>query len=391
MKRKELVQLTGMIFIFLLIVSSSAVASQEKKLNWHRIAELKPDLKVLILVEGEHPISIKDLAVLAELGMVPADRDPALVVGLRRAIFSTRLRKWMMKPFLPSHLNGKLLERFVMSGIYRLGFRIEEEGYAGPLNLEITAPRNSYGKQLLFSESLIRPQASSRIQTDVAENRWFYVDYPEIKYGQTIKIFFTFEYLVDMAFLVDHDLMLVEQSDNASIPEEARSFLEAGYKIDTHLPQAMDWAKRGGSGPPDARLEYRRLAKFLKETVTYDKAKREQYFGGKLIYSDLDEMYQEIEITLTRRVGACPDTTLLECAFLRARGIPCRTAGRVGHFFSLVFVPGRGWMSTSVTPTGIPLFIASGPDHVPYQKWSPRISMRTVFVEAKSRIQTLED
>jgi hypothetical protein len=391
MKRKKLLLLTRMIFIFFLVVSSSPVASQEKKLNWHRLAELKPDLKVLILVEGERPVSIKDLAVLAELGMVPADRDPALVVGLRRAIFSTKLRKWMVKPSLPSHLNGKLLERFVMSGIYRLGFRIEEEGYAGPLSLEITAPRNSYGKRLLFSENLIRPQASSSIRTDVAENRWFYADYPEVRYGQTIKIFFTFKYLVDMASLVDHDLMVVEQFENASIPEEVRSFLAAGYKIDSHLPQAMDWAKQGGSGPPDARSEYRRLAKFLKETVTYDKVKREQYFGGKLIYSDLDEMYQEIEMTLTRRVGACPDTTLLECAFLRARGIPCRTAGRVGHFFSLVFVPGKGWMSTSVTPTGIPLFIAPGPDHVPYQRWSPPISMRTVLVEAKSRIETVEE
>jgi hypothetical protein len=128
-----------------------------------------------------------------------------------------------------------------------------------------------------------------------------------------------------------------------------------------------------------------------KETVAYDGKKRDQYFGGKAIYSDLDDMYQDIEVTLSRHLGACPDTSLLECTFLRARGIPCRTAGRFGHFFSIVYVPGKGWMSTSVTPTGIPLFIAPGPDHVPYQKWRPAIPLKTVQLEAPIQIESLED
>jgi hypothetical protein len=197
--------------------------------------------------------------------------------------------------------------------------------------------------------------------------------------------------MVDMSELLDHDLMLVDQHQIASIPEEILPFLNSGYKIDPRLPQAVAWASNGKSGSPNVSLEYQRLTKFLKDTVIYDKKKRDQYFGGKATYSNLDDMYQDIEVTLSRHLGACPDTTLLECAFLRARGIPCRTAGRLGHFFSIVYVAGKGWMSTSVTPTGIPLFIAPGPDHIPYQKWEPNIPLKTLLLEAQIRVETVED
>jgi hypothetical protein len=382
--------LLSLITLLLLIGFDTEASSQEKTPDWARVAELKPGLKILVLVESERGLSIKDLATLGDLGLVPGDRDPALLLGLRRAIFSTRLKNWMNKLALPDHMKGKLLDRFIISGIYRIGFRVEKEGYLGPLVLEVTTPRDSFGKRLLYLENIIRPQASSETHIDPAGNRWLHVDYPEVSYRQTMKLFFAFRYLVDMAALLDHDLMLVDQVQDAPIPEEIHPFLNSAYKIDARLPEAVAWAIQGKSGSPNVRLEYRRLTKFVEDTVVYDKKKRDEYFGGKAIYSDLDNMYQNIKVTLSRHSGACPDTTLLECAYLRARGIPCRTAGRFGHFFTIVYVPGKGWMSTSVTPTGIPLFIAPGPDHIPYQKWMPRIPLKTILLEAPFRIETVE-
>jgi len=259
------------------------------------------------------------------------------------------------------------------------------------LMLEVTTPRESFGKRLLSSEYLVRPQVPSKAYTDPAGNQWLRVDYPEVRHGQTIKLFFAFRYMVNMSDLLTHDLMLVEQHQDASIPEEIRPFLNSGYKINAGMPQAVAWAQQGKSGPLNVQSEYFRLTKFLKDTVAYDQRKKDQYFGGKAIYSDLDDMYQDAEVTLFRRLGACPDTSLLECAFLRARGIPCRIAGRFGHFFSIVYVPGKGWASTSVTPTGIPLFLAPGPDHVPYQKWQPSIPLKTAFLGIQVQIEATED
>lgn len=382
---------SALLILLFSIASQKAVASEGNTLDWTRVADRKPDQKVLVLVEAEVAIGLKDLAALAELGMVPADNDPGRVLGLQRAIFSTRLKKWITRRALPAHLKGRLLDRFILSGIYRTGFRVEKDGYSGPLSLEVTAPREGFGKQLIYSESLVQPRGLDKLRVDLAGNRWFCVDYPEVKYGQVIKFFFAFKYRVHMAALLDHDLIFTDQAEKSHLPEEVLPFLKPGYKIDPRLPQAMAWAKQGKEEASDIRLEYRRLTKYLKDTIAYDRRKRDQYFEGRKIYSDLDEMYQDVSVTLTRRMGACPDTVLLECAFLRARDIPCRTAGRFGHFYSLVYVPNRGWMSTSVTPTGIPLIVDPGPDHLPFQRWSPTIPLKMILWEAPFRVEALEE
>jgi hypothetical protein len=344
----------------------------------------------LVLVKGERPISLDDLALLAEFGMVPADRDPGLVLGLRQAVFSAKLKNWMTR-MMPGHLHGTLLDRFIMNGIYRVGFRVEKEGYQGPLSLEITGPREGFGKQLIHSEILVRPPISHSLSIDPVGNRWAHVNYSSVHYGEAIRFYFAFKYLMDMATLLQHDLMLLNQNGDGPIPEDVHPFLRSGYKIDKNLPEAVQWANEGVCGPPlNVRSEYQRLTKFIKDTIVYDQLKRNEYFGGRAIYSDLDDMYQEIPMTLSRRLGACPDTSLLECAFLRARGIPCRIAGRFGHFYTELYVPGNGWMSTSVNPTGIPLIVAPGPDHIPYQTWKPTLPLRTTLVEAKVRIETEE-
>ena len=378
-----------LIFLFL-IISQRPGISQTKAINWVRVAQMRPDLKVLVLVRGERPLSLNDLAFLAEFGMIPVDRDPGLVLGLRQAVFSTRLRNWMSKS-LPADLHGRLLERFTTTGIYRVGFRVEKEGYQGPLSVEMTTPREGFGKRLIYSENLVRPPAPTKMRIDNMGNRWFSAHYLRISYRETIKLHCAFKYLMDMASLLNHDLMLLDPSEGAPIPEEVLPFLNSGYKIDKNLPEALQWANQGIPGLPlNVRSEYLRLTKFIKDTIVYDQVKKNEYFGGRAIYYDLDDMYQDITMTLSRRLGACPDTSLLECAFLRARGIPCRIAGRFGHFYTQLYVPGKGWMSTSVSPTGIPLIVAPGPDHIPYQTWKPLIPLRTDLIEAKVRVETEE-
>jgi len=368
-----------------------SVAASEAVIDWNRIAGLKPDLKVLVQIKGDYPITLSDLARLARLGMAPADRDPGLVLGLKQAIFSVKLKNWMPKN-LPPQLHGKLLEKFFLSGIYRVGFQVEKEGYRGPLTLEVTGPRNGFGKQLLESSFLVRPQTPNRLRIDGAGNRWYILDYPQIQTGETITLHFGFKYWIDMGNLLDHDLALTGQTGRAPFPPEILPYLNAGYKIDPFLPEAVAWARQGGLGPDrNVRWEYQRLNRYIKNNITYDTPKRKHYFGGQAVYADLDDMYQDVPLTLNRKAGACPDTSLLECAFLRSGGIPCRTAGRFGHFFTHLYVPGQGWKSTSVTPTGIPLIIAPGPDHVPYQRWEPKIPLKTVFWNAKIRIQAKED
>ncbi len=376
---------------FLLGFFQGKVDAQAPGVNWDQISRLKPDLKVLVLIKSQRPLGLEDLAFLAQMGMIPADRDPGMVLGLKKVIFSGKLKNWVSKT-LPPHMNGKLLDRFIMSGVYRVSFKVEQEGYDGPLSLEIATPRNGFGKQLLSSEFMVRRQAPSRLSIDEAGNRWYRVDYPKINQGEMIRMHFAFKYLVDMDKLLQHDLMLLEKPGEGAIPDAIRPFLNSGHKIDKTLPQAVEWAKGGGPRPLyNIRWEYLRVKNYIKKTILYDNLKKARYFGGKAIYSNLDDMYQDISSTLFSRIGACPDTSLIECAFLRASGVPCRTAGRFGHFLTHLYVPGKGWMSTLIHPTGVPLIVAPGPDNVPYQKWNPAIQLKTVTLETKTRFEAMED
>jgi hypothetical protein len=388
---KKRVFFLGCLLWFLFCADGLAQSAENHALGWSRIVKLKPELKVLVLLEGERPFALKDLALLADQGLVPADRDPGLTLGLKRLVFSTTLQHWIAASHLPSNFKGGLLSRFSVTGVYRVGFTVADRTYCGPLKLRITAPREGFGRQLIYSEHVVRPRCETSVRKDEADNLWLEATYPKVKYGDSIKFHFAFKYLVDMAEVLAHDLTLADKSPDVEIPADAKRFLGPGKKIDPNIPHAVQWAERGVPGPPDARLEYARLTKSLSKLVQYVKPKRDFYFGGKAVYTDLDHMYREMSATLKSGKGCCTDAVLLECSFLRARGIPCRAAGRFGHFFSLVYVPGRGWMSTSVTPTAIPLIISPGPDHVPYQTWTPRILLRTTHWEARIRIESVEE
>jgi hypothetical protein len=278
-----------------------------------------------------------------------------------------------------------------MSGVYRVNFKVRQSGYRGPLRLEVTAPREGFGRKLLESDYVVRPEGKAELKTDNSGNRWVFVNYERAPVEKTIRFHFQFKYLVDMADLLAHDLMIFGGMPKGQMPDQIKPYLGVGYKIDPTMQTAVNWAASGKGDPPNAKKEYERLTRFLKRNVVYDKRKRAEYFGGKSVYRDIDDMYQPPDFTLSKQAGCCPDTILIECAFMRARGIPCRTVGRFGHFFSEMYVPGRGWMSTSVTPTGIPLVVSYGPDHLPYQNWKPKLRMQTSAWEARMRIEALGD
>ncbi len=389
--RPSFVLLGVFLLIALPLCGPGVGAESTVQIDWRSIAEVQPELKVLVLIKSKQPLSLEDLALLADRGLTPADRDPGLVIGLNRAVFKTLLGRWMAQPPLPEALQGKLMARFHLSGMYRVAFKVKARAYDGPLNLEVTEPRSGFGKKLLSCEHVVRPEAAVSTQEDSAGNRWLSAEFSRLRTGDTVKMHMSFKYLVDVAELLKHDLQLAHVPEHADIPREILPYLGPGYKIDPKLPRAKAWAAQTGTSPPNARQEFRRLAKFLLDTITYDTRKKAEYFGGLAVYSNLDRMYQAPRETLHRGTGCCPDTVLLECSFLRARGIPCRTAGRFGHFYSEVYVPENGWMSTSVTPTGIPLIVAPSPDHVPYQTWEPNIPLRTSRLEARIRIAPLEE
>ncbi len=334
--------LTAALTVLVLGVISAGFSEERAKIDWRRVTKARPDLKILVLVEGDRPISLQDLALLSDKGLIPADRDPGLVLGLDRAVFSTKINNWMSRRPLPAHLRARLLERFARSGIYRIGFKVDAENHQGLLNFEITAPRDGFGRKLLQSEGLVRPTAAGLTRVDSAGNRWFCVGFPRVEYGTEIRFHFAFKYAVDMGELLSHDLLLCESSVNGVVPADVAPFLRAGYKINARLPEAVAWAEKGKS-PVNTVREYRRLTKFLSQSVAYDNRKRSTHFGGKSVYYDLDDMYRPVTETLSRIKELAPIRLSLSARFFERaayRAEPPADSGISSPWFMLPAVAG---------------------------------------------------
>ncbi len=128
------------LLLLLFLNSCPKVVAGTDDLDWLEISRLKPNLKVITILEGNRPIELKDLADLADQGFVPADRDPGSVMGLKQAVFSTTLRHWVSNSPLVKGFNARLLSKFSMSGIYRVGFAVAEKNTGGLLPFALQRP-----------------------------------------------------------------------------------------------------------------------------------------------------------------------------------------------------------------------------------------------------------
>ena len=267
-----------------------------------------------------------------------------------------------------------------------------ESDFFGSIKFRVSTPRNGFGKKLVHIEHHISPSIPFAIKRDLAGNHWLDVEIPQAKAGKAVKFDFYFVYQVDVKEILKHALAMVPPDEYSKLPPEspARSYLGPSPKIDSASPMVKSLSMEIFGNEKAPRRLYKKAFQYLKKHIIYNHTKRAQFFGGKKVYHDMAEMYQHPEVTLTRKMGACPDTSVLEAALLRTAGVPARTAGRWAHFYTELFLPSRGWLSTSVTPTGIPLVVDVDKRHIPFVSWNPPIAVQTTMWSSSLRIEDIE-
>ena len=128
---------------------------------------------------------------------------------------------------------------------------------------------------------------------------------------------------------------------------------------------------------------WRQIDKVLDQDISYDWKKRDLFFSGNLTYHNIKDMYMTAEELSLKKKGACPERTSLEIAILRELGFAARTATRLYHIYTEVFLPEYGWTTTSLTLNEIPLtrsidenmayFVSWSPNHPIQLKWQGHI------------------
>lgn len=379
---------------------NSAVSPVEEKPGLAAELCRFPQIKTIVRAAFDTPVDFYTLLALQEAGLRPVNRDWISVIGRREAIFSVRAFRLEEIEKGPLAEAVQPLENFFLHGFYRINFQVVDPGAKGPLKLSVAGPRDGFGKKIIRIKERIRPDLPHTIRTDASGNRWVDVTYPDMEKGSTIRFDFYFTYLVNVRRLLAHALPKAGRqaasrgkalSSDGRSPGSATEFLKSSEKIKADAAVIRKAALQEISGRADSPVEtYCRLHDFMKKEISYDKTKRAAFFGGRKVYRDMKEMYQPATDTLRRRVGACPDTSILEAALLRAAGIPARTAGRWGHFYPELYIPEKGWLSPSVTPTGIPLIRDNNHRHLPFVRWSPRVSVQTTAWWGQVRIEAIK-
>jgi hypothetical protein len=340
-----------------------------------------PRLKVIVEITFEHLASLQTLQKIDKLGFFSQNFGILGVLGKKQGYFTGRAGNLhnLYKSDLP--IKVRPLLQFEMAGIYRVHFKVVDKDYTGTVAFNISSPRDSFGKQLIHLEEQISPPVNYTRRIDTAGNKWIDIDL-NVEQGQReLKLDFFFVYNVNMAKLVEHALAMVPINEplRPIVSKQALNMLQASPKIDSDSfiinSLAYDLFNRNHNS--SARSNYLIIKKYIKENLPYDYKKRSKFFGGKMVYTAMEQMYNHPEATLQQGFAACPSVSVLETALLRAGGVPARTAGRWGHFFTELYMPGRGWLSTSVTPTGIPLVRDVDHRHLPFVSWKPEISVQT--------------
>ncbi len=369
----------GLALVLALAWAAPARCQESSGVDWQRLSRVYPHFKTIVRLSFAQPLDLGRLLALYQHGAAPIRGDMLAALGERRAVFFTRAGN--LEGLRASGLAQRVepLSCFSMSALYRVHFKVRDQEYGGPLSFMVSTPRGGWGKTLLSVQDHLYPNLPFTVRQDQGGNRWMVFSAPAVRAGDEFKCDFYATYRVDVAKLLRHALLMLPPGTAGALPAggPAREFLAAEPKIDPASPPVRELAGEIFGGATGPRRLWGLLAGWLKDNVRYDHAKRAEFFGGRMVYRNMAEMYQVPELTLERRVGACPDTSVLEAALLRAGGVPARTAGRWGHFYAEVYAPPAGWLSTSVTPTGIPLVKDPGPRHQPFVSWDPPIAVQT--------------
>ena len=365
------------------------IRADQQGLDFTRLAKTYPSLKTIVLLSFDRELEFNYLLRLRGLEVFPVNGDNVDYLGRTYGLFHTRAGNLERAAKAAGVTAAIPLARFFMRGLYRVHFKILEPGFSGRMAFSVTAPRESFGRRLVRVESFVHPQNPYRMRTDQAGNRWLDTVLENAEQGSQLKLDFSFVYQVEMAELISHSILMtpLKPSPELDGADPAVVFLEPGYKITPDAREVIDLAAEILGQERTPRLVWGRIAKYIKENIPYDHQKRADFFGGRKVYRTMAEMYDPPAVILNRKVGACPETSLLEASLFRAVGIPARTAGRWGHFFTEVYLPGRGWVSTSVTPTGIPLVRDVDAEHLPFVSWEPEAAVKTTRWTGDVRIK----
>jgi hypothetical protein len=374
------------IIIFIIFISISNICAL--KLNpkdsilINKYSKKVPFFRIFVNIEFHNNLELKDFDILQASGLIFDANTVMDLINKNSGIFEVRLRNYEKIIKIPIVKSVNPLLNYVEKGIYQLQLQIKEpHGVRKPVYFQITLPRDANGKQIIeLDYSINLTPVKKEIIVDKANNQWLRVHYNNLNYDDIIRFNMYFRNKVDILKMLDMSSYLIDENitlNDYKYDDKLVNYLKQGDNIIYAQEDIIQIIDNLTFTTNSIKNNWEIIKKYIYDTIEYDTQKRDQYFGAQMIYTDMEEMYQNTIETLRRGIGACPDTVRLETAMLRSIGIPARPVGRQGHFYSQFYVPTVGWVDTSLIRDNIFLYVSPDHNDGPYVNWSEKIKVLT--------------
>ncbi len=341
-----------------------------------------PSIRIYTLLEFSEAISYKTLYKLERIGFtkIPNLKDEKYL-GNFFAVFYTSFNN-LKKSFRYSKItNGFILENYTAKGVYKLGIRTDKP--KENITFRVSAPFSKTGKEIIAINSRFQQDGDENnlIDKRVDQNEGIITTriHPrekitflsEIKYAVSLK-----KSLNDSIYLSGKGVYLTDyvqqmEEEHSQLYETFTSYSE---KV---VPSSyIDSIARQLDRRADLTGIWKQITRILNKDIRYDWKKRDLFFNGNLTYNNIKDMYMTAEELGNKKVGACPERTSLEISLLRQLGIAARSSTRLYHIFTEIYIPKKGWITTSTTLNEIPLCSSKDEKIAYFIDWSPNHPIR---------------
>ena len=364
-----------------------------KKSQLRKALNQLKNVKIYVAVEFQKPITFKTLSSLRSMGFSPILGLPSSEYLRKRvAIFYVNYRRIYASFQREKNIkNIYLLSHFTATGLYQLDVKSVEE--KKDISIDIRFPYTKPGRELIYKRNSF--VGLEDIKNQSLDNYGNKVTL-DLTASQTISFFSEVLYEIDL--LKNVEAHTIVQGENLKLADYKKNMQEkypeieetfTGYSEKAVTSEYVQSIVRRIDKNQSIASIWRQIDQILDRDIRYDWKKRDLFFSGNLTYYNIKDMYMTAKELSEKRKGACTERTSLEIAILRELGISARSATRLFHIYTEVFIPNYGWTTTSLTLNEIPLvesfdenmayFVSWTPDHPIRLKWGGHIYPSIIY------------
>ena len=350
--------------------------------NLSKLLNQIPNMRIYVQIEFKKKSSYKKLNKIISYGFNIRNKIFTEYLDKKKTIFYGKykfLRKISTLKFIKK-IN--ILDKYQSEGYYKINFKTEHP--INNINYYIYLPNSKNGKKLITKKIYL--SGNFNLLRKSITNNLLKVNINS--YGKPIKIFSFIKYNVDLTKSLKNHIYICGNISISNYILQMKKNYSNIYKIYTKQSKKIIFNSnvtnivKQINNYIKINKKYKIITQILNNQINYDYKKKKLFFTGHLVYNNISDMYLNTTSLSQKKIGACPDRSSLEAAILRLSKIATRISTRAGHIYVEIFIPKKGWVTTSLTLNEVPLCVSTNENQSYFIFWKPNFPGRILKWES---------